>query len=145
MKTLHTLLAIAALTVGAAAPAAAQRSHIGFHAAYDFDIEEALIGAQVHIPIASRVELYPSFDYYFVDPQLLGFNVDLKFHPRASSLYLGGGLSILDSDSGSDTGGNLFLGVESRRGSVHPQFEARLKLHDQSQLQLGVGLNFTLF
>ena len=146
MKINHALLAVAALTFGAAAPLVAQRSHVGFHAAYDFDVEEALIGAQIHLPIANRLELYPSFDYYFVDPgSLIGFNVDLKVNLRSNPIYLGGGLSFLDADGGSDTGANAFFGFEGRAGSAHPHVELRLKLHDQSQLQLGAGINFTLF
>lgn len=146
MKVSHLLIAVAILATGVTTGAAAQRSHVGFRVAYDFDVDEALTGAQVHLPIANRWEFYPSFDYYFVDPgSLIGFNVDVSYRLRSSPLYVGGGLSILDSDGGSDTGLNAFFGLESRTGSVHPNVEMRLKLHDQTRLQLGAGLNFTLF
>lgn len=45
----------------------------------------------------------------------------------------------------SDTGGDLFGGLESRRGNTDPYVELRLLLHDSSSLQLAAGLNFTLF
>ena len=47
--------------------------------------------------------------------------------------------------SNTDTGGNLFFGLESRLGAAHPFFEVRGLLHDQSSVQLVGGLNFTLY
>lgn len=149
MKQFMRMLFVAGgLLAAVQAPAAAQRSHIGFHAGYNFDIDEALVGGQILLPIAPRVELYPSIDYYFVDPSLLGFNLDLKFRApgRASVLYFGGGLNFLRVSGGNtDTGGNLFAGLESRLGMTHPYFEGRLMLHDNSTFQLVGGLNLTLF
>src|SRR2546425_541778 len=91
------------LLVGAAvvSPASAQRSHFGPHVAYNFDIKETAIGAQLHLPIAHAVELYPSFDYYLVDSgSLLGLSADLKFRTPGDPLYLGGGLNVLRTGGG---------------------------------------------
>jgi hypothetical protein len=63
--------------------------------------------------------------------------------------YVGGGLNMLrnsvDGVSDMDTGGSLFVGYENRLGDVHPFFEIRGLLHDQSAVQIAAGLNFTLY
>ena len=132
------------------ARAEAQRSHIGPHAGYNFDFDEALIGAQAHLPLTRSVELYPSFDYYFVDGgKLLGFNGDLKFRAPGGPLYFGGGVNVPRATSGgnssSETGINLFGGFETRYGVTHPYLEARGLLHDNTSFQLLFGLNMTLY
>src|SRR6058998_2821650 len=58
-------LGLAAL---AAAPAAAQRSHIGAHVGYDFDRDFAVAGGQLSLPLNYVVELYPSVDVYLGEP-----------------------------------------------------------------------------
>jgi len=130
--------------------AEAQRSHIGPHAGYNFDFDEALIGAQAHLPLTRSVELYPSFDYYFVDGgKLLGFNGDLEFRAPRGPLYFGGGVNVLRASAGagrsSDTGINLFAGFETRYGVTHPYIEARGLLHETRSFQLLFGLNVTLY
>jgi len=63
--------------------------------------------------------------------------------------YVGGGLNVLRPSAGgtssTDTGWDLFGGLESRRSYIHPYVEARALLHDRSTLQVNAGLNFTLF
>ena len=150
MKTMKPML-LAALLVTAVVPvAAAQRAHLGFRAGYNFDRDDALLGAQVLIPVASMVELYPSFDYYMTDAgSATGFNVDLKVRTAGSSaLYVGGGLNMMRIGGGGtsnmNTGGNLFVGLESRLGQTHPFFEVRGLLHEQSSVQIVGGFNFTI-
>jgi len=138
---------IAALAVTVTTAAAAQRSHVGPHFAYNFDFDEAAIGAQMHLPIATAVELYPSFDYYLTDGfTLWGFNGDLKFRGLGTPLYFGGGVNFLKSGSTSDTGFNVFGGFERRWGMTHPYIEVRGIFHDNNNsLQMAFGLNLTLF
>lgn len=150
MKTMKPFL-LAALLVAAVAPvAAAQRAHLGFRAGYNFDRDDALLGAQVLIPLASMVELYPSFDYYMTDAgSATGFNVDLKVRTAGTSaMYVGGGLNMMRIGGGGtsnmNTGGNLFVGLESRLGQTHPFFEVRGLLHEQSSVQIVGGFNFTI-
>lgn len=152
MRTSKALLLVGCCAVFGAFPLQAQRSHIGFHVGENFDMSEAVLGAQLHLPVGRQVEFYPSFDYYFVDGgSLVGFNADLKFRQFSGGLelYLGGGLNILRASSGgassTDTGANLFAGVESRFGAAHPFVELRGLLHDQSSVQLQGGINFTLY
>lgn len=150
IRSCCTGLLLLVATAAAPATVAAQRAHIGFHGAYNFDIDQPAIGAQVHLPFARGIELYPSFDYYFVDSgSLLGFSGDLKFRSRATPLYFGGGLNILRASAGgssnSDTGFDVFAGFESRRGWTHPYLEFRGLFHDNSSLQVAVGVNMTLY
>ena len=132
-----------------AVPAAAQRAHIGAHAGYQFDANEALVGGQMTLPASRYLELYTSVDVYLVDAgSLVGFNVDLKYRltPGARlQLYGGGGLNLLRGNGASDTGWDLFAGLESRRAIVHPYVEARWLFHNGNAFQANAGLNFTLF
>jgi len=154
----RTTILIAAGLLGAAliaSPAMAQRAHLGLHTGFNFDRAEALVGAQFAWPISSRVDAYPSLDYYFGDGSALGFNLDLKLRNigdaagRNSVFYVGGGLNMMrtnfNGNSDMDTGGNLFVGYESRVADVHPYFEIRGLLHQQSAVQIIGGLNFTLY
>lgn len=127
------------------------RLHIGPHIGYNFDVEELLVGAQFSVPVANRLELYPSFDYYFVEVgSLWAINADLKWRvarDRPKWLYVGAGLNITRSGVGSihdtDAGLNLFTGVESLRGRIHPFAEGRLTIRDNTGFQLQGGLNIT--
>jgi hypothetical protein len=141
------LTAVALLVCAAGVTRAeAQRSHFGVRGGYNFDIEEGSIGAQLHLPLSSSIELYPSFDYYFVNTgNLLGISGDLKFRTPGAPLYFGGGLNVLTGDGNSDTGFDLFGGLETRYGQTHPFVEARALIHDGSALQLLFGLNVTLY
>lgn len=154
---MNRLLAVAltsgALLAGQTTAAHAQRSHIGPHAGYNFDLDRALIGAQLLLPLGRLVELYPSFDYYFVDQgSVVGFSGDLKFRfPTGgpSMFYFGGGVNFLRASAGgvsdTDTGWDLLFGLESRRGVTHPYVEGRVLNHSGSAFQIAAGLNFTLF
>ena len=129
-------------------PLCAQRSHFGPHVAYNFDIKETAIGAQLHMPIARGIEFYPSFDYYLVDTgSLLGFSADLKFRTPGDPLYLGGGLNVIRTGGGTsnnDAGADVFAGLETRYGWSHPYIELRALFHGGSALQGAFGINITL-
>jgi hypothetical protein len=145
---IRRILTAAALLMCAAGVtrAAAQRSHFGLHGGYNFDMEEGAFGAQLSLPLSSSIELYPSFDYYFVNTgNLLGFSGDLKFHTPGAPLYFGGGLNVLHSSGNSDTGFDLLGGFETRYGQTHPYVEGRVLFHDSSAFQLMFGLNVTLY
>jgi hypothetical protein len=153
-RTVRSVPQIALALSLLAAPAVAQRSHIGVHAGYDFDTDDAVVGGQVSLPLSRYVELYPSVDVYLVSTgSLVGLSGDLKYRlaPRARpELYLGGGVNVLRSSAGgataTDTGWDLFGGVESRLGYTHPYVEGRGRFHgDRSAFQLNAGLNITLF
>jgi len=145
-------IALGALLLGlVGAPLQAQRAHIGVHGGYSFDRDRGLIGAQLLIPIAPLVELYPSFDYYLGSGgNLLGFSGDLKFRVptgAGSAAYFAGGANWVHASpaGGTDAGLDLVFGLESRRGASHPYVEGRVQQHAGSQVQIVAGLNFTLF
>lgn len=152
-RVLRSLAMVSLVLAAWAGPIVGQRSHIGPHAGYDFDRNVGLVGGQLSLPLSRAVELYPSVDVYFVSAgSLLGLNGDLKFrlNPGAHlQYYAGGGLSVLRASSGgtsaTDTGWDLFGGLESRLGYTHPYLEGRVLNHDRSTFQINVGLNLTLF
>jgi len=156
-KTMRlTVAALAACTLVAAhaAPARAQtnRTHVGLNVVYNFDYEEFGAGGQMTFPIGQMLQFYPSFNVYFVDGgSLWAANADLKYAVSGENLnwlYLGGGLNVTTASAGggsdSNAGLNLFAGVESLRGNVHPFLEVRFTVGDGSSGQLAAGLNFTL-
>lgn len=116
----------------------------GAHLGYNFDADALLLGAQVSWPVSPRVDIYPSFDIYFVDPgSLWALNFDVKYRPptRYGAWYLGGGLNLLHGNGGSDTNLNLFTGLEGRRGGTRPYVEARFIIGDGSSFQIVGGFS----
>jgi hypothetical protein len=139
------------VTTGVAAQT--DRSHLGARVSYNFDAEAVGLGAQLSFPVRNHLEFYPSFDYFFVDVGTLwALNADLKYRLRSVAalrwLYLGSGLNLSrfshQSVGGSELGLNLFGGVESLRGRIHPFAEARLTIGGDAAFLLAAGLNFTL-
>ena len=128
-----------------------KRAHIGPHVGYNFDIKEVNLGAQASVPIVNRLEFYPSFDYYFVDSgSLWALNADLKWRvakDRPRWLYVGGGPDLMrrsvSGNHSTDAGANIFAGVESVRGWIHPFIEFRGILAANSSAQLQGGLTIT--
>jgi hypothetical protein len=121
----------------------------GPHLGYNFDVDDLLLGAQVTWPITPDFGLYPSFDYYFVDPgSLWSLNFDLKYRPptRYGAWYLGGGLNYSRRSAGgvsaSDTGLNLLTGLEGRRGRMRPYAEGKFILGDGSSFQIVGGVSW---
>lgn len=117
----------------------------GAHLGYNFDVDDLLLGAQLSWPMTPQLDLYPTFDYYFVSPgSLWALNVDLKYRPptRYGAWYVGGGLNLLHATGGSDTNLNLFTGLEGRRGRPRPYVEARFILGSGGMFQIAGGLNW---
>lgn len=138
--------------VAGTAEAQSGRLHLGPRVSYHFDLEEFGIGAQFGAPIGRYLEFYPSFDYFLVDPGTYWhLNADLKYRVSTESidwLYLGAGLNLARASAGSNSdtnaGLNLFGGIESRSGRVHPFAEFRFIVNDGSTGMIAAGLNFTL-
>ncbi len=64
MKRSIALAAAVCAGMLGAGTAQAQRSHIGTHAGYHFDAQGAALGGQLLMPLAPRLELYPSATVY---------------------------------------------------------------------------------
>lgn len=121
----------------------------GPHIGYNFDVEDLLIGAQFSWPLTPQLDLYPTFDYYFVDPgSLWALNFDVKYRPptRYGAWYVGGGLNYsrrsVSGNSAGDTNLNLLTGLEGRRGRTRPYVEAKFILGDGSSFQLVGGFSW---
>jgi hypothetical protein len=150
-------LLLVALTVSTAdAQRRARRRYIGdsgptygAHVGYNFDASKALLGAQLSWPIVPTLDLYPSFDFYFVNGgSLWALNFDVKYRPptRYGAWYLGGGLNYSHGSSGgissSSTNLNLLTGLEGRRGHTRPYVEAKLIVGNGSAFQIAAGLSW---
>jgi hypothetical protein len=143
---------VAALVVTSVSASGQASTYVGTRAGYDFQTDEVILGANLTVPISTQIEFYPSLELYLPDRgNKIGFNGDVKiFLPTRASydLYAGGGLGIVNQNLGdvsnTDLGLNLLFGIGSRVGRIHPYGEARLLLHDDTQLVLFAGVNFTL-
>lgn len=146
-KVLFLLGLIATSTTAAAAQG---RAHFGPRLSYHLDYEAVGLGAQLALPIARNLEFYPSGDVFLRDgDSRWSVNADLKYHMAPTSapwFYAGTGLNIAQrgGNNSSSAGLNLFMGMESRTGRVHPFVEFRYTANDGSTAQLAAGLNFTL-
>lgn len=126
-------------------PAAVPGPSYGPHLGYNFDFEALALGAQVSWPLTPRLDLYPTFDYYFVDPgSAWALNFDLKVRPptRYGAFYFGGGLNYFDGGAGNDTNLNLLAGFDGRRGRTRPYAEAKFILGNGSAFQIVGGFNW---
>lgn len=149
----HALTGVLALTLTAfAAPMAlAQRAHIGPRVGYNFDTHDAFFSLGITAPLSPQLEFYPSVDIYTPETgSRVAYNADVRVRiPTAGpDLYTGGGLNIMSRSvanrSNTDMGANLLVGMQGRRGWIHPFAEGRVLLHDNSAFQLSGGLNFTI-
>ena len=126
-------------------------ARVGPHLGYNLDADALTLGVQATLPITRQIELYPSFDYYFVSPgSLWALNVDVKYRPptRIGALYVGGGFDYLHASLGGFSNGdvnvNLLGGWEGRRRPFVPYAEGRLILGNGSAFQVVGGFNFKL-
>ena len=121
----------------------------GAHLGYNFHVKEVLLGVQLSYPITPDLDLYPTFDYYFVSGgSLWSLNFDLKFRPPTAyrAWYVGGGLNYshasANGNGASDTGLNLLTGLEGRRGRTRPYVEGKFILGNGSSFQLVGGVSW---
>jgi hypothetical protein len=134
------------------ATSAAQRAHVGVRAGYNFALEEPTVGGHFTVPVARRLDFYPSMDVFLPETGTrMLFNGDLKYRfitQTAWEPYVGGGLNMLyrrvDGSGDTNLGANVLGGIETRLGNVHPFVEGRLVVQDDPSFQLAGGLNITL-
>jgi hypothetical protein len=109
-----------------------------------FSRRRFLSGAQLSWPLTPQLELYPTFDYYFVSPgSLWALNFDLKYRPptRNGVWSVGSGLNLLGGTGGTNTNLNLLTGLEGRRGRTRPYVEARFIVGNGSVFQIVGGFS----
>ena len=144
------LIALSALALGAATPAAA--ADFGVRGGYYFDASEPFLGAEVIVPVARRIYFNPNVEWVFVEnTTFLTLNADFHydFPTRGSTfVWAGAGLGILHSDPEGDDNGdtdpalNLLAGVGFRTGGVIPYFQAKLIIDGGSEFALAFGVRF---
>ncbi|MGQ0649076.1 MAG: hypothetical protein ACT4P7_16085 [Gemmatimonadaceae bacterium] len=155
MRIRSVMAVTAAMIVMASATAAQAQTgavHMGPRVTYNFDFEEAAVGFHLGLPLGSRLDFYPSVEFFFPDRgSLLGFNGDIKLRPLprdAGMLYIGTGLNLTRASfrdvSNTEAGLNLLAGLEGRTGAIHPFVELRSILADRTSVQLTGGLNITI-
>jgi hypothetical protein len=134
-----------------AARSTASGPRLGIHAGYNFDFDAALLGAQATFQLAPRFDLYPSFDFYFVEgTSTWALNFDVRYRPavRSAVLYFGGGINYLrvsvDGIGGSSTNLNLLGGIQGRSGRTVPFGELRITVGDASNFQFVAGLSWRI-
>lgn len=136
---------------GGRAVVVSSAKRVGGHLGYNFDVDELLLGAQASLPITERVDLYPSFDWDFVDVGTLwNLNVDLKYTPPSPRgvWYVGLGWNLLhrsvNNVSNTNSSLNLLSGLEGRRGPIRPYVEAKATIGDNPFVQVVGGLSWVL-
>ena len=144
------LIALSALALGAATPAAA--ADFGVRGGYYFDASEPFLGVELITPVARRIYFNPNLEWVFVeDSTYLTLNADFHydFPTRGSTfVWAGAGLGLLRSDpegpdnSDTDPALNLLAGVGFRTGGVIPYFQAKLIVDGESEFALAFGIRF---
>ncbi|HEY7682024.1 MAG TPA: hypothetical protein VH879_05235 [Gemmatimonadales bacterium] len=152
------LLSTAASAQGRSAKAQGNRPSLGPQAGFATNDLDFFIGAQFAYPVANRVDIYPSFDFYFP-----GNNVDVfalsgdarywpKLNMRNPGLYVGAGLNYTHtkvsflgvSASSDDVGLDLLGGWEFKAVKIHPFAQIKVVIGDADRVEFGGGINFRL-
>lgn len=140
------------------------RPSVGPQIGYGSNHTKFFIGGQFAYPIINRLDIYPTFQYYFPGNHLhfwsLAGNVRYwpKLNMKDAGLYAGGGLDISHSSvsvntgfgtvsgSSTDVGLSLLSGWEFK--SVSPKMipfgQIRVVIGDADRIEFGGGVNFRL-
>ena len=164
---IRRLLLAAVATVLTTSVAAAQagrkeqgdRPLIGPHVEFATNDLDLGIGAQFSYPIANRIDLYPTFDYYFPGNDLTAFSIDgaVRYWPKLNmknpGLYAGAGLNWSHvsfnppgpgSASNSEIGLSLVGGWMFKQVSWLPFGQIRVVIGNADRVEFGGGVNFKL-
>jgi hypothetical protein len=145
LRTQCGVIALAAIALFSAVPAAAQDLDAGVRAGVSVDPDQFYFGGHIQTePIIDRLRFRPNVEIGLGnDVTLVGFNVEFAyFFPTRSpwSLYAGGGpaLNIIDfdDDTRAEGGLNVLFGVEHARGLF---FEFKVGAFDSPEFKFGVG------
>ena len=141
---------VASGSVGTVVAAQERTTNIGGRVGYSYDAQEAVVSANLVVPMTSRADFYPSVDVYAPEKgSKIGFNGDFKFRfPKVGEfLYAGFGAGVISSTQGdsskTDFGANLLLGAELKIGWFRPFVEGRAVRRDNTQYQVFGGFNIS--
>ncbi len=140
-----------------------ERPTAGPQIGYGTDHTKFFIGGQFAYPVRNRIDLYPTFQYYFPGHSLHLWSLDgtVRYWPKTSlkdsGLYVGGGLNISHSSvkvntgvgtasaSSTDAGLSLLSGWQFKTTSkLLPFGQVRIVIGDGSRVDFGGGINFGL-
>jgi hypothetical protein len=164
---IRRLLLAALATVLVSSVAAAQggrkeqgdRPLFGPHAEFATNDLDLGIGAQFSYPVANRIDIYPTFDFYFPGNDLTAFSFDgtVRYWPKLNmqnaGLYAGAGLNWSHvkfdppgpgSASNSEIGLSLLGGWMFKQVSLLPFGQIRVVIGDADRVEFGGGINFKL-
>ncbi len=127
---------------------------------YGSNHSKFFIGGQLAYPIMNRLDIYPTFQFYFPGNHLHLWSVggQVRYWPKLnikdSGLYAGGGLDISHSSvsvsgvsaSSTDLGLSLLSGWEFKTvsPSMIPFGQIRVVIGDADRIEFGGGVNFRL-
>jgi hypothetical protein len=121
---------------------------VGARGGRDFENHAWTLGAQVRLPVKRTFELRPSGDLLFPEDEGMGWqlNADGAILFGSGSLYAGGGAAWLHPDGGdTDTGYNLFFGIQSISARYKPFLEFRWTfINDTSPFRLMLGFSMPI-
>lgn len=154
------LTSAAAAQTKAAGFAQGSRPLLGPQIGYGTNHTKFFIGAQFAYPIVNRLDIYPSFQYYFPGNHVHFWTLDgtVRYWPKLnikdSGLYAGGGLNIghssvsvpgFGSASSTDLGLSLLAGWQFKASpKLLPFGQVRLVVGDADHFDIGGGVNFRL-
>lgn len=161
-----TLAAVATVLMTTVASAQSGRKEqgdkllLGPHAEFATNDLDFGIGAQLSYPIANRIDIYPTFDYYFAGKNLTVFSIDgaVRYWPKLNmknpGLYAGAGLNWshvkvdlpapFDDASDSEIGLSLVGGWMFKQVNFLPHAQIRVVIGDADRVEFGGGVNFKL-
>ncbi len=155
-------VAIALTTTAASAQARKEQGSkllFGPHAEFATNDLDFGIGAQLSYPVANRIDIYPTFDYYFPGNDLTVISIDgaVRYWPKLNiknpGLYAGAGLNWSHvsfnppgpgSASDSEIGLSLLAGWMFKQVSFLPFGQIRIVVGDADRVEFGGGVNFKL-
>jgi hypothetical protein len=161
------LAAVATALTASVATAQARKEQgsgllLGPHAEFATNDYDFGIGAQLSAPVANRIDIMPTFDFYFPGNNVTAWSVDgtVRYWPKINvknpGLYVGAGLNIthvsvdipaiLGGGSASDTQAGLSLtgGWMFRQVKLLPFGQIRVVIGDADRVEFGGGINFKL-
>lgn len=159
------LAVVATLLTATVASAQARKEQgekllLGPHAQFATNDLDFGIGAHLSVPVVNRIDIVPTFDYYFPGNDVTVYSIDgtVRYWPKInmknSGLYAGAGLNWthvsvdlpapLGSASDSNIGLSLTGGWMFKQVSWLPYGQIRIVIGDADRVEFGGGVNFKL-
>ncbi len=147
------ILAVTAVLAAVVAGPAIAHTDGEIRGGYYTDVEDGFLGGGLLMPLADLWYFNPNLEWVFVDGYdywTVNADVHRDLNPGAgAAIWLGAGPALVvtntdapHSDAETDLGVNLFAGLGAKRGSVRPFTQFKVRLSDNSESSLAVGIRF---